>query len=126
MTIKSRWRINNFLRDQDQFGKSVPSFNIRGDTSINTVLGGFFSILILIITLSFATKGLIDVYLRNNPIINVYNENDYWLENKLNLRTDSNFRFAFAAGQHHIASLANSNKAYDDTRYVKWVANYKY
>ena len=90
------------------------------------MLGGFFSIMILILTLSFGTKGLIDVYQRRNPTINVYNEKDYFIQNKINLSTESNFRFAFAAGQYHIASLANSKASYDDPRYVKWGANYKY
>ena len=62
--------------------------------------------MILIITLSFATKGLIDVFERNNPNINVNYEKDYFLENTLNMKTDTNFRFAFAAGHSFAASLA--------------------
>ena len=90
------------------------------------MLGGFLSIMILILTLSFGTKGMIDIYQRNNPTINVYNEKSFFIENKLSLSTESNFRFAFAAGQNFKTTLANSKVSYDDSRYVKYAAYYRY
>ena len=30
--VKSRWHASNFIREQDNFGKEVPNFNIGGNT----------------------------------------------------------------------------------------------
>ena len=40
------------------------------------------------------------------PFINVNIEKDYYIENKLNIKTETNFRFAFAAGHYFGASTA--------------------
>ena len=47
----------------------MPSFNIKGESSINTSFGGCLSILILILTLAFAAVKFVGFYHKENPTI---------------------------------------------------------
>ena len=98
---KHRWHIFNFFRNRDNFGMDVPSFNIQGSSKLNTVLGGLFSTLILIIALSFASTGLVELFQRSNPIVNVNYEKDYYFSNKLSF-SKSNINIAFGAGERRL------------------------
>ena len=60
--VKSRWHASTCIREQDNFGNEVPNFNIGGDTQINTVPGGFLTIMIFGMTLSYASIKFIDLY----------------------------------------------------------------
>ena len=95
--FKSRWNIFQFLRDRDNFGKEVPSFNIKGQSHVNTVAGGFLTILILTVAFSYGTTKLADLVRGKNPNVTLSTEPDYYdLESQLNLG-ESKFRIAFGA-----------------------------
>ena len=95
---KSRWYASTCIREQDNFGKEVPSFNIGGDTQISTAIGGFFSIMVLGLTLCYGTIKFIDLYQGNDPNIRKNSIPDsYGSEDYLTFADDFNFRLAFGA-----------------------------
>ena len=47
----------------------VPSFNIKGQTMINTLCGGVVSCLILMTTLAYAAHNAIELALQDDPQI---------------------------------------------------------
>ena len=71
----------SFLRSLDNFGKSVPAFNIKGESSVNTVVGGFLTFAIMTLTLGYATAGIIDLINREDPVINENAFKDYYTIN---------------------------------------------
>ena len=76
----------SFLRNLDNFGKSVPAFNIKGKSSVNTVIGGFLTFAIMTLTLGYATEGMIDLINKEDPIINENVLKDYYtIDSGLNL-----------------------------------------
>lgn len=48
------WHISNTLRRLDSFGIDISSFNLKGATSVQTLLVGIMTTLIAIISLTFA------------------------------------------------------------------------
>ena len=116
--VKSRWRASNCIRDQDNFGKEVPNFNIGGETQINTVAGGFLTIMVLGLTLSYGAVKFIDLYegndpnIRKNSIPDSYGAGDY-----LTFTDDLNFRLAVGA------RLPGKNTLFKpDPQIVRWIA----
>ena len=66
---KSRWQASEFIRSQDSFGKEVPSFNLKGDTQVRTLLGGFLTLTIFTVTLAYAITKFADLSEGRNPNI---------------------------------------------------------
>ena len=96
--VKSRWHASNCIREQDNFGIEVPNFNIGGDTQINTLPGGFLTIMILGLTLSYGVVKFIDLYKRNDPNIRTNLVPDsYGTEDYFTFSDDLSFRLAFGA-----------------------------
>ena len=82
----SQWHVASFLRNLDNFGKSIPAFNIKGKSSVNTVVGGFLTFAIMTLVLGYASGGMIDLINREDPIINENVIKDYYtVSNGLNL-----------------------------------------
>ena len=73
--------MSSFLRSLDNFGQSIPAFNIKGNSSVNTVVGGFLSFAIMTLTLGYATAGMIDLINKEDPIINENVIKDYYAIN---------------------------------------------
>ena len=67
--IESKWHINNVFKQIDSFAKEVPSFNLRGQEKVNTIVGGFVTILILIIIFLYANLKLTQLITGANPVI---------------------------------------------------------
>ena len=76
--VDSQWHAASFLRRLDNFGKSIPAFNIKGKDSINTVVGGFLTFAIMTLTLGYAVGGMIDLIEKADPIINENFHKDYY------------------------------------------------
>ena len=51
----------------DSFGKEVPSFNVKGETHVNTVPGGLMNLLILGATLGYAITKFADLVTGKDP-----------------------------------------------------------
>ena len=114
--FKSRaWDAKNYIRSLDSFAKEVPAFNINGQSQVQTLVGGCLTLLIMIITFSYATSKMINLALKKDPFINLSEEQDFYDASKgINLN-QANFRFAIGAFGIHDGSR-------NDPRYVKWIA----
>ena len=64
------WHINHIFKRIDMFGKEVPAFNVGGDHTVNTVMGGALSNLIFALALIYSIVKLTQVVGRHNPVIN--------------------------------------------------------
>ena len=92
---KSLWQASNCIRQQDNFGKEVPNFNIGGETQINTVCGGFLSIMVLGLTLFYGAVKFIDLYKGSDPNIREnFVSDSFGVDDQLTLADDLNFRLA--------------------------------
>ena len=59
--VKRAWDARNYVRGLDIFAKDVPAFNINGQSEVKTLLGGILTCVIYVLTLSYATSGMIDL-----------------------------------------------------------------
>jgi len=56
---EAKWKIGTFVKNIDGFGQEIPSFNLKGETRINTFFGGMITVAILSLTLAYAVlKGI--------------------------------------------------------------------
>ena len=60
----------SLLKRLDFFGSPIPGFNIDGQTSARTAVGGCLSIITFYSTLLFGLSKFEDMILRKNPTIN--------------------------------------------------------
>ena len=58
---RPKWHIENYLRSNDNFAKDLPIFNINGKSTIGTVLGGVLTLLLMVLTVSYAASTLLEV-----------------------------------------------------------------
>ena len=65
----SKWHIKNVFKSIDSFGKEVPSFNLRGQEKVNTLVGGFVSFFVLIVIFLYANLKLTQLITGANPVI---------------------------------------------------------
>ena len=67
---KPHWHATNVISGLDHFAKELPAFNVKGETKVNTFIGGFISLVIMTVTLGYAIGSWIELVERSNPIIN--------------------------------------------------------
>ena len=110
------WHIYNFLRGLDMFGQEVPGFRIKGQRSVNTVLGGLLTGTALLITLVFAGHKWIQLWNRQNPVMSELTQKDHIGPLDKIYYNDIDFRMAFSLEGYF------DNERKDDERYVRWIA----
>ena len=114
---RPKWHIENYLRSNDNFAKDLPMFNINGKSTIGTVLGGVLTMLLMILTISYAASTLLEVMQPENPVVNVNDHKDYYENQRLNFN-EADVRFAIGIyGDQDLLSKT-------DTRYTKWFGTY--
>ena len=110
------WHIGNVFRNADKFGKPIPSFNLKGETNVKTVIGGIMSLLVSITVLIYSTIKMIQLVNNSNPELGVVTSLGYIQpEEKVNLN-EINFRMAF------VVEGFSDRKRKADPRYVKYIA----
>ena len=111
----SKWKFGTFITSIDGFGADVPSFNLKGESKVNTLFGGVVTALILLLTLGYSILKAIQLTSRSNPSINVSTIPSYFdVTETVNLN-EINFRLAFSYRSY------NSKELVDDPRYVRWI-----
>ena len=111
---KKQWHIGRVIRGMDSFSMEVPSFNIKGETRVNTLCGGIVSCLILLMTLAFAAHNAVELFDAKNPTINKVTTPSYFSnEHKLVLK-DANFKMAFTFYDRF------GKKTLNDSKYLQW------
>ena len=88
--------VANSLTRFDQFGRKLPGFALRGEESVNTASGGFFTLILFLIIASFGFDKAIKVVNRMNPVVNKITQTNAIDESEVINIGASNFRFAFS------------------------------
>ena len=77
------------------FGRSLPTFNLKGDDMVKTYFGGLMTVCIVFVMIAYATIKFSHLIDKHNPNLAQYTEkNIYDLNDVINLN-EINFRFAF-------------------------------
>ena len=114
MFSDSPWHINSFFRKLDRFGQPIPAFNMKGKDKVNTIAGGFFSIILFMTLFMYSSFKFTYLVTKHNPNISTYIKEDEMFGTVLNLN-ERNFRFAFTVEPYY-----NPTKQKNDPRYVKY------
>ena len=69
------------LKTVDMFALDLPKFNLRGEESIKTNIGGCCSIIIIYVSLMYAAHKFNHLITRHNPQVNSYEVRDAYGEN---------------------------------------------
>ena len=84
------------LQNVDIFGAPLPSFNLQGAYAVKTNAGGCVTLVIMTITLLFGLRKIQEMFMRKNPeIMQFVQENAYDVDDTFNIK-DENFMMAFA------------------------------
>ncbi len=96
----------------DIFGAPLPTFNLKGETHVNTATGGILTIFLTIVFLGYASVKLQHLIDSKNPDIAEFEENHFYdYTTRLNLN-DIGFKFAFTIEGYF------DKKIKDDPKYV--------
>jgi len=107
-----------FLKNFDLFPSPIPSFNIKGKTTVQTFAGGTLSLIIYVVTLLFAALKLMHLCSKHNPSINTNVQKDHFKPDDIFDAKERRFMLAVTLADYY------TNEVKDDPRYVKWFANY--
>ena len=53
------WHLHNVLRSFDIFGKSLPTFNLKGEGTVHTMMGGVVTFIIMVVVIVYASIKMI-------------------------------------------------------------------
>ena len=108
-------KLQSILERVDQFGRPLPTFNLKGEEMVHTVTGGLMTFFILVVMLSYGTLKFYHlVTLHNADVTSVLETDVYDYNERLNLN-DIGFRFAFSVRGYHSQELK------DDSKFVKYI-----
>ena len=110
------WHISNFFAEIDSFGKELPSFNIKGETHVNTVFGGIMTFNITLLAILYAFLKMNVLMNRMNPNISVTKVIDnFGMYERINMN-EIGYRMAF------VIENFDDKKTKADPKYVKYIA----
>ena len=68
------------------FGQTLPAFNIKGKSVVNTISGGIMTVMIFSVMLSYAAIKLVILTGRHNPNVSQFTEKNFYdQDEKMNL-----------------------------------------
>ena len=109
------WRIDRVLTGLDRFGQNIPAFNLNGETNVKTIAGGFFTLVIFLLTLSYAALKLVELLVGRNPTINDSNIDGFFDKSTTLNFNEIGWRMAFTIEDEF------HSRRIQDSRYVKWI-----
>ena len=59
--------MQNFLKRIDIFGQSLPTFNLKGETTVPTLTGGLCTFLIICVFLTYGSLKFVHLIEKHNP-----------------------------------------------------------
>ena len=104
----------HFLKKFDIFGRDIPSFNINGKNTIQTIPGTIVSILIGLLTLSFGILKFEHLVRRKQPFIN--ETSSPLIKGTSQKLSDGNLMMAFSLESF------DTSAPLDDPRFNRWYA----
>ena len=90
---RNKWQTGKVLESFDSFGEPVPGFNIKGQDSVKTRIGGVLTLIISATVLLYAVVKFTHLYTKHNPLFSSYLV-DIDEKETLNLSEEPDFRFA--------------------------------
>ena len=114
-TKEARWKIGAIVKNIDGFGQEIPSFNLKGETRVNTLFGGVITLLIITLTLAYAILKAVHLLQRKNPTINQYPIPHHFDVSETVDLNKIGFKVAFSFRESKSHVLLN------DPHYVKWI-----
>ena len=106
------WHIANVLASIDQYGRSIPTFTLKGQDMINTAIGGLMTVITLITVTMFATTKTIQLVNGANPTVSSVAVPEAVDVNEIVNLGETNFRFAF--------TLESKLKVRNDPKFLRW------
>ena len=118
--ISKSWYLPNVIKKIDMFGQPVPTFNLKGEKAISTIVGGICTFLIICVSLAYGSLKFVHLMEKRNPqIIQVTEKNFFGSDHIINL-DEIGFKFAFTIENY----LAREVK--DDPAFVKYIIRYHF
>ena len=108
-------QLQHVLQRIDQFGRPLPTFNIKGSTSVPSVTGGVITLLLCILWFTYGVIKLQQLYMRDNPQVISFIEQNYYDNYEVFNANEHNFRLAWSVEDYL------TGKRIDDPRYVKYL-----
>ena len=109
-----KWTTQSVFKKMDAFSTPFPAFNVKGQTSVRTQVGGVMTMLIATVVIMYGAITFHRLVTKYNP-----NINDYYVDvvvgEKANLN-DHNFRVAFTVEDYN-----KPRQIKDSEEYVRWV-----
>ena len=106
------------LKSMDMFAADLPKFNMRGEESVKTNIGGCCSIIIIYVSLMYAAHKFNHLVNKHSPQVLSYEVADAFGEDDRLDTSQSDFMLAVALEDF------NTGEIKKDPRYVKWYAEY--
>ena len=66
------WTIGEVFKRMDAFGQNLPSFNIKGNDTISTILGGIVSLALIMVVMMYGGLRFSHLIEKHNPNISAY------------------------------------------------------
>ena len=74
---KRKWpNASEGFKKIDAFGSPLPTFNFKGKEKVNTIVGGFVTLILFLTVLTYALLKFTDLVSKPNPVINTYFQED--------------------------------------------------
>ena len=112
---KGACSIGSALSKFDGFGSDLPTFNLKGETNVQTCSGGVLTLLITLVTLAYAAIKSVHLASKKNPQVTEFTEEGFFESSDVLNLSDVGFLMAFSVE----GSVDGEMK--DDPRYVKYV-----
>ena len=61
------WHVSNVVKGVDAFAGEIPSFNLKGEIKVKTVMGGLFTLATFALILAYGTMKAVHLMERRNP-----------------------------------------------------------
>ena len=61
------WHVTNVVKSLDSFAEEIPSFNLKGEIKVKTVMGGLFTLATFALILAYGTMKAVHLIERRNP-----------------------------------------------------------
>ena len=116
--IEKSFFMQSFIKRIDIFGKSVPTFNLKGENTVQTLTGGLFTFFMLCVFFTYGCLKFVHLMERHNPQLSQVTQEDVFNSDDLMNLKDMGFTFAFTVENF----LDKEVKA--DPAYVKYIARF--
>ena len=61
------WHVSNVVKGVDAFAGEIPSFNLKGEVKVKTLVGGLCTLATIALILTYATMKAVHLTERRNP-----------------------------------------------------------